>query len=106
VPVPAATSPITNAAAHLAVDGLVAVSHAAFVFAPNFGQPASANFAVATDTIQFRSASFLDTDVPLPPIHSDGQGNAMTINVANDMLTIEDIAAEQSNAHHHDFHLI
>jgi hypothetical protein len=112
VPVPAMTSPVAtnNAATNLAnngsVNAIAAVGHEAFVFAPNFGQVAIANFAPQTDTIQFSKATFADINALLAATHNDGHGNAVITDDAHNMLTIEHVTAEQLYAHHNDFHII
>jgi hypothetical protein len=72
VPAPAGTSVVAtnNATIHLADNGManaiLAVGRGeAFVFSPNFGQAAIANFALEMDTIQFSKANFADINALL-----------------------------------------
>jgi hypothetical protein len=102
--VPPATSPVatTNATTHAIIDA----GHEAFVFAPNFGQAAIANFAPEMDTIQFSKTNFADISTLLAAIHNDGHGNAVINDAAHDTLVIEHVTAEQLDAHQQNFHLI
>jgi Tryptophan-rich Synechocystis species C-terminal domain/Bacterial Ig-like domain (group 1) len=107
VPAPAGTTPAaTNIANSNPASAFVAAPNEVFVFAPNFGQSAITNFAFDTNVIQFSKATFADVSELQAATHNDGQGNAMIIDNAGDILTLEHVTAEQLISHQNSFHLV
>jgi hypothetical protein len=80
--------------------------HDIFVFAPNFGQVAVADFNPAADTIQFSRAVFANLNAVLASVHDDGHGNAVIADAARDTITIQHVTVAQLLAHQGDFHFV
>jgi serralysin len=100
---PAATSnQIAGASPAVASIGV----HDTFVFAPNFGQVTIANFAPATDTIQFSKSVFANVNALLAATHDDPSGNAVITDAAHDTITIGHLTTAQLLAHQNDFHIV
>jgi Tryptophan-rich Synechocystis species C-terminal domain len=100
---PAATSnQIAGASPAVASIGV----HDTFVFAPNFGQVTIANFAPATDTIQFSKSVFANVNALLAATHDDPSGNAVITDAAHDTITIGHVTTAQLLAHQNDFHIV
>ncbi len=85
---------------------LSAASQHAFVFAPNFGQIAIANFTPAADTIQFSKTVFANINAVLSAIHDDASGNAVITDTAHDAITLQHVTTAQLLAHQSDFHFV
>ena len=100
--IPAATAPVaTNNG-----DAIFSVGRGgAFVFAPNFGQAATPNFALATGPIQFSEANSEITNALLAATHNDSHDNFVFADASHDMLAIQHIAAARSVGHQSDFHV-
>ena len=81
-------------------------AHDTFVFAPNFGKVTIANFAPATDTVEFKKSVFADMASLMAATHDDGSGNAVIIDAAHDTITFQHIAAAQLLMHQSDFHFV
>jgi hypothetical protein len=77
-----------------------------FVFAPNFGQVTLADFAPATDTIQFSKTVFADITALMAAVHNDPSGNAVITDAAHDSITIQHVDTAQLLAHPSDFHFM
>jgi hypothetical protein len=80
--------------------------HDGFVFASHFGQIGIANFAPATDTIDFSKTVFTDIYALLAAIHDDPSGNAVLTDAAHDTITLKHVTTAQLLAHQSDFHFI
>jgi hypothetical protein len=80
--------------------------HDNFVFASNFGQATIANFAPATDTIEFGKTVFANVNAFLAATHDDPSGNAVITDAAHDTITIQHITTAQLIAHQGDFHFV
>jgi hypothetical protein len=76
------------------------------VFAPNFGKVTIANFAPATDTVEFKKTVFADMASLTAATHDDGSGNAVIIDSAHDTITFQHIAVTQLLMHQSDFHFV
>ncbi|MDU6375646.1 MAG: hypothetical protein E6575_16405, partial [Bradyrhizobium sp.] len=79
-------------------------AHDTFVFAPNFGQVILANFAPATDTLQFSKTVFSDVTALLAATHDDALGNAVMTDAAHDTITLQHVTTAQLFAHQSDFY--
>ncbi len=79
-------------------------AHDTFVFAPNFGQVILANFAPATDTLQFSKTVFSDVTALLAATHDDASGNAVVTDAAHDTITLQHVTTAQLLAHQSDFY--
>jgi len=77
-----------------------------FVFAPNFGQISIANFAPATDAIQFSKSVFASISALMAGTHQDSRGNAVITDAAHDTITIQHVTTAQLLAHQSDFHFL
>ena len=75
------------------------------MFAPNFGHVSLANFATATDTLQFSKSVFTDISALLAATHDDASGNAVITDAAHDTITLQHVTAAQLLAHQNDFHI-
>jgi hypothetical protein len=73
-----------------------------FVFAPNFGQVSLANFAPATDTLQFSKSVFANVAAVLAATHDDASGNAVITDAAHDTITLQHVTTAQLLAHQSD----
>jgi VCBS repeat-containing protein len=80
--------------------------HDVFVFAPNFGQVSIANFAPATDRIDFSKAVLANLQSVLAATHDDTSGNAVITDAAHDTITLKQVATAELLAHQSDFHFI
>jgi serralysin len=76
------------------------------VFAPHFGQVSLANFAPATDTLQFGKSLFADITALLAATHDDASGNAVITDAAHDTITLQHVTTAQLLAHQNDFHFV
>jgi serralysin len=81
-------------------------AHDTFVFAPNFGQVALANFAPAPDTLQFSKSAFTDVNAVIAATHDDASGNAIIVDNAHDTITLLHVTTAQLLAHQSDFHVV
>jgi hypothetical protein len=77
-----------------------------FVFAPNYGQVTLANFAPATDTLQFSKSVFADVAALLVATHDDPSGNAVITDAAQDTITLQHITTAQLLTHQSDLHVV
>jgi 20S proteasome alpha/beta subunit len=77
-----------------------------FVFAPNFGQIAIANFNPTTDTIRISQSIFSNVTALLAATHDDPYGNAVITDAAHDTITIQHVTTAQLLAHQNDFHFV
>ncbi|MBR0939482.1 NF038122 family metalloprotease [Bradyrhizobium jicamae] len=77
-----------------------------FVFAENFGHATLANFAPATDTLQFSKDVFADLSTLVAAIHDDASGNADITDAAHDTITLQHVTTAQLLAHQSDFHIV
>ena len=96
-----APSPGPTGAASQVADS---TAHDTFVFAPNFGQVILANFAPATDTLQFSKTVFSDVTALLAATHDDALGNAVMTDAAHDTITLQHVTTAQLFAHQSDFY--
>jgi serralysin len=100
----ASTSPGQNGGSAQVVSNLAAQD--TFVFAPNFGQVGLANFAPATDTLQFSKTAFADIAALQAATHDDAGGNAVITDAAHDTITFQHVTTAQLLAHQSDFHFV
>jgi serralysin len=84
----------------------VSAGQDSFVFTPNFGQVALANFNPTTDTIQISNSVFANMSALLAATHDDPQGNAVITDAAHDTSTIQHVTTAQLLAHQSDFHFV
>jgi hypothetical protein len=77
-----------------------------FVFAPNFGHVTLADFAPATDTMQFSKSVFADIRALMAAVHDDPSGSAVITDAAHDTLTIQHVNTAQLLLHPSDFHFV
>jgi hypothetical protein len=77
-----------------------------FVFAENFGQVSLANFAPATDTLQFSKSVFDDLSALFAATHDDASGNAVITDAAHDTITLQHVTTAQLLAHQSAFHIV
>jgi len=103
---PAQDAGTTNQFASTSQTANTAAPQDTFVFAPHFGQINIANFAPATDTIQFSKSVFANMDALIAAAHDDGSGNAVLTDAAHDTITIQHITTAQLLSHQSDFHFI
>src|SRR5262249_35115609 len=75
-----------------------------FVFAPNLGNAAIANFHPDTDTIEIDHTVFADFQALLAAAHDDATGNAVITADAHDSITIKNVTVAQLAQHQSDFH--
>ncbi len=97
----------TNQTVATAVTGSSSIGeHDNFVFASNFGQAGIANFAPATDTIEFSKTVFANVNALLAATHDDASGNAVITDAAHGTITIQHVTTAQLVAHQTDFHFV
>ena len=80
--------------------------HDTFVFAPHFGQVSIANFAPATDSIQFDKSVFPNITALVTAIHDDSSNNALITDSAHDTITVQHVTIAQLLAHQSVFHIV
>ncbi|MHC2461135.1 NF038122 family metalloprotease [Bradyrhizobium embrapense] len=77
-----------------------------FAFAENFGHLTLANFAPATDTLQFSKSVFADLTSLVAAIHDDASGNAVITDAAHDTITLQYVTTAQLLEHQGGFHIV
>ena len=65
-----------------------------------------ANFAPATDIIQFSKAVFANVNAILAATHDDALGNAVITDSAHDIITLQHVTTAQLLVHQSDFHVV
>jgi hypothetical protein len=107
----AATAPVQSGEAVPSGPSSTGVSAAiagqdTFVFPLNSGPLTIANFAPATDSMQFSKSVFANIAALLGETHDDGLGNAV-INVSgHDTITLQHVTIAQLLAYQSDFHFV
>jgi hypothetical protein len=106
----ATSAPNTGSAVQAGGAGHNTVAHTGeqdtFVFAPNFGHATLANFAPATDSIEFSKTVFADIKALVAAVRDDPSGNAVITDAAHDTVTIQHVTTAQLLAHPSDFHFV
>ena len=97
------TNLIVATAPNETLSGTASSDNFVFNFA-NVGQSKIANFHPATDTLQFGSSIFANTQAALNAVHDDGHGNSIVTVDAHDSITLTGVLKAQLHAG--DFHIV